>query len=116
MKPKDKVKKIPNVDNEVIRRQCEDWETKFTENNARGKEMIDFISCGKQWAQPVTTKRVNSNKESLTLNICRKELKKLEADHSRLGFSLDVHPTTREAKNNVQETHTFSMLMNNILL
>jgi len=118
MERKDKPKKtkVKDIDNEVIERQIDDWETQFTDNNYRGKEMIDFISCGKQWGNGVSSGRRNNNKESVTLNICRKELNKLLADYSKIGYSLDVHPTTREAKNNVEETNTFSVLMSNILL
>lgn len=116
MKYETKTKKINNPDNEMIKCQVEDWESSFQSNNSRGKEMIKFISCGEQWESGVAERRRNLGKESLTLNVCRKELKKLLAQNSEIEFSLDVHPTSRESQNNVEESHVFSLLLNNIVL
>jgi hypothetical protein len=116
MKAETKSQKVENPSADVVYKQAEEWEAKFSENNNRGKEMIKFISCGEQWDAGVTQKRRNSGKESLTLNVCRKELKKLLAQNSEIEFSLDVHPTTRESQDNVEESHAFSLLLSNIVL
>lgn len=116
MKTETKYKKIKNPDNHMIRDQVEDWESCFKENNSRGKEMIKFISCGEQWESGVAERRRNAGKESLTLNVCRKELNRLLAQNSEIEFSLDVHPTSRESQDNVEESHIFSLLLNNIVL
>lgn len=108
--------KIKSPDNELIRAQIDDWESKFKENNSRGAEMISFVSCGKQWMPGVVEQRTRNNKESLTLNIVRKELKKMLSQNAEIEFTIDVHPSTREAKDNIQESNIFSLLMNNIAL
>lgn len=113
---KEKVKKIKSPDNEVIKNQIEAWECKFKENNDRGADMINFISCGKQWDAGVTSERRNANKESLTLNICKKELKKMKSQNAEIEFSLDIHPATKESQDNIEESNVFSMLMSNIIL
>ena len=111
-----KAHKVKNPDPMLICQQAEEWESKFSANNARGKEMIKFISCGEQWDYGVTEKRRRAGKESLTLNVCKKELKKLMAQNSEIEFSLDVHPTTRESQDYIEESHVFSLLLNNIVL
>lgn len=112
----DKPKKVKSPDNEMIRLQIEDWKSKFSENNNRGKEMIDFIACGKQWSQGVTSKRRVSGKESLTLNICKKELNKLLSQNAEIEFAINVHPATIDSQQNVEESNTFGILMNDIIL
>lgn len=112
----EKMRKVKSPDNEIIKMQIQEWESKFKENNSRGADMINFIACGKQWEPGVVDSRTRSNKESLTLNVCNKELKKMLSQNAEIEFSIDVHPSTKEAKENIQESNVFSLLMNNIAL
>ena len=115
-KSKDKVDKIKDVDNEVVKKQIEAWKSRFTDNNERGRDMIGFITQGDQWESVQTSERWLANKESLTFNICWKEMKRMKSQIKEIEFSVDVFPTTKQSEENVEETNAFRILMDNIVL
>jgi len=114
---KDKKKeKVKDIDNEVIQKQIECWKSKFQDNNERGREMISFITQGEQWDSRQTSERWLAGKESLTFNICWKEMKKMKSQIKEIEFSLDVFPTSKDSEEDVSTTNAFGILMDNIIL
>lgn len=114
-KSKDK-ERVKDIDNEVIQKQIESWKSRYQDNNERGREMVSFITQGEQWDGVQASERWLANKESLTFNICWKEMKKMKSQVKEIEFSLGVFPTTKQAEENVAETHAFNILMDNIIL
>jgi hypothetical protein len=116
MQSYEKKDRVKDIDNELIRRQIEAWETRVGDGNDRGKEMISFITKGEQWKGSQTSDRYIQGKESLTFNICWKEMRKIKAQIKDIEFGLNAFPKNKEAAQNVQETNAFSLLMDNIIL
>lgn len=113
----DKVKdRIKDVDNQLIKAQMEGWKSRFEENNVRGKDMISFITQGDQWDNVAANDRIQANKESLTFNICWKEMKRMKSQIKEIEFSLGMFPASKSAEENVGQTNSFSLLMDNIIL
>lgn len=107
------MKKIPY---KTVEQQYQSWDSAYSENNDRGKTCILFALAGDQWDSKVESNREKDDKESLTFNHCLKHLKRTKAQGREIEFSLDLSPTTQCYQDNVEETNTFRLLLNSIIL
>lgn len=101
---------------ESVKKQESAWFDYYCRNNMRGKSMIDFALAGNQWEGGIPERRQLENKESLTLNLCIKHLKRLKAQGREIEFSLDVAPISKEIQEDVERTNAFRLLLHTIML
>lgn len=99
--------KAPTAEN--VRKQAEAWRSAYTDNNTRGKSMIDFGAAGIQWDDGVVSMRTTTNKESLTFNLMIKHLNKIKSQFRQLTFDLEVFSSNRKNYNN-EELTAFKLL------
>lgn len=106
---------MKRVNGETVKKQRDQWRAYYESNNTRGRDAILFY-LGEQWnAQQINT-RGNSNKETLTLNMTQKHMKRASAQLRETEFFINMAPANEEAQEMVKESNAFRKVLQNIMI
>lgn len=100
---------------EVVKKQYNEWQGFYEENNRRGRDAILFY-LGEQWDQPQVTNRANTNKESMIFNLAAKHIKRSSAQLMETEFSINLAPANEDAMEKPQESNAFRKVLQTIML